>query len=263
MAHYPWFRLYHEARTDPKLATLTDAQFRQWFNLLCLASEQPTRGLIQFRSFRMLALQVTRCTEQEIADTLTILADLEMVEFSDYEVSFINWEKRQFDKPSDTPEATRARQRLKRERDKNNGHAPSRDVTPRHATEEKKKRGEEIRKDDEEDVAQSVQLSSPPSSSPLSDQVQEAAGVHNKTMATFVASYAPRVQKAGLDFVEQAGLWRDKMAAQGKPLAVVSFKAWMDNEIGKPRPTIRASPVALVSKQFQTWDQIQATKRTP
>ena len=33
-----WFRLYHELIEDQKIGTLTDAEFRTWIELLCLAS---------------------------------------------------------------------------------------------------------------------------------------------------------------------------------------------------------------------------------
>lgn len=33
-----WFRLWHEMIEDQKIGTLTDAQFRTWIEILCLAS---------------------------------------------------------------------------------------------------------------------------------------------------------------------------------------------------------------------------------
>ena len=34
-----WFRMYHEARRDPKILQLPDWQFRIWWEILCIAAE--------------------------------------------------------------------------------------------------------------------------------------------------------------------------------------------------------------------------------
>jgi hypothetical protein len=39
-----WFRFYHDALDDPKVQLLTDHRYRQWVNLLCLASLSIPRG---------------------------------------------------------------------------------------------------------------------------------------------------------------------------------------------------------------------------
>lgn len=43
-ASLPWLRLYDEVLDDPKVQRLTDAQFRAWVNLLCLANRGTPRG---------------------------------------------------------------------------------------------------------------------------------------------------------------------------------------------------------------------------
>ena len=157
----PWFKLYHEARTDAKLRSLADDEFRVWFNLLCYASEQSKRGEIEGVTGRdtfLLALEVANGDEPLLIRTLHKLVRLRIIDLPDEDdegpLSFINFAARNYEKPSDSPENTRerkARQRGK-ERDTNlNGSVVtpmSRAVTPSHAQEEKrvdKKRVEESR----------------------------------------------------------------------------------------------------------------------
>ncbi len=163
----PWFRLYHEARTDRKLAALTDRQHRVWFNLMCLASEQQERGRIAPMGDYLLALEVADGDEEVLNATLCLLVKLHIVSVDDTGVLFINFARRQYDHPSDAPSAAAQRQANKRARDRAaNGHEPeppplasphitsesrditseSRPVTAHHAVEEirgDKKRVEE------------------------------------------------------------------------------------------------------------------------
>jgi hypothetical protein len=133
MTPMPWFRLYQEARTDKKLELLTDAQHRVWFNLLCYAAEQEERGIIPQNDAFLLALECAGGDQLLLAETLAQLERLRIIWIEDrYDegdgdgpIHFTNWEKRQYDKPSDYPEATRERQRRSRVM-----RAESRDVTP-------------------------------------------------------------------------------------------------------------------------------------
>lgn len=74
-----WLKLYHEARTDPKLLTLTPEQHLVWFNLLCFASEQKIRGTIESDNFRILALEVSRGDLDLLEETLVTLEALSIV----------------------------------------------------------------------------------------------------------------------------------------------------------------------------------------
>src|SRR5882724_6502791 len=74
-----WFRLYHEARNDAKLRSLTDAQFRVWFNLLCYASEQPRRGTIESEDDQLLALQVSGGDVGLMSETIGKLQSLRII----------------------------------------------------------------------------------------------------------------------------------------------------------------------------------------
>lgn len=122
-----WLRLHHEARTDKKLAALTDAQFRVWFNLLCFSGEQVDRGTVGFEDIDVLAVEVAGGDTELLQATIERLTKLKMIESDEGEITFRNFEKRQYDKPSDTPERVSERVRNHRERQRNA------DVTPRNA----------------------------------------------------------------------------------------------------------------------------------
>lgn len=135
-----WFRLYAEARNDAKLRSLTDAQHRVWFNLLCYASEQTERGVIAEYDAELLALEVAGGDTDLLTGTLDRLARLRIVTVAPDTISFIHWLERQYDKPSDRPAAVR--ERVAKSRAGNatpppsntpNGHIPngvSRDMEP-------------------------------------------------------------------------------------------------------------------------------------
>ena len=105
-----WFRLYHEARKDAKLANLTGDQHRVWFNLMCLAGELQQQGVIAgFERFE-LACEVARADEALLQETCEYLVKARIIAVSDDgTVTFLNWRKRQYTKPSDQPEQIRAR----------------------------------------------------------------------------------------------------------------------------------------------------------
>src|SRR5215469_8664864 len=132
-----WFKMHTEARNDAKLRTLTDAEFRVWFNLLCMASEERhdksrdvtpchTRGSVTGVTGvtdEILALEVAHGDVELLSTTIQKLVKLRILEVEDDDcLTFCNFRKRQYDKPSDVPEATRERKAKSR--------AVSRAVTP-------------------------------------------------------------------------------------------------------------------------------------
>lgn len=132
---YEWFRMYSEARTDAKLDALTDAEHRVWHRLMCFASDQPVRGMIQGYDLDLLAVEVAKGDAELLSATVERLARLRVVTADAASLTFINWEKRQYDKPSDLPDA-RA-QRKREERARSRGVTPeSRDVTRCHTIDE-------------------------------------------------------------------------------------------------------------------------------
>jgi hypothetical protein len=145
----PWFRMHHEARTDAKLRTLADDEFRVWFNLLCYAAEQDNRGRIECADDFLLAIEVAGGDESLMIRVLQKLARLRIIcwDGDDDEpgdtLTFINFHDRNYDKPSDHPD--RVAERVRRHRAKNETpegaeETPSikevtllkRDVTPRN-----------------------------------------------------------------------------------------------------------------------------------
>ena len=123
-----WLCLYHEARTDRKLQTLSDAQFRVWFNLLCFAGEQPERGTIAAENPYLLAVEVAQGDAALLADTLDRLAKLDIVRIDGPRIVFIHFAERQYAKPSDRPE--RVADRVQRHRERQRAAEVEPDATP-------------------------------------------------------------------------------------------------------------------------------------
>ncbi len=146
MKQMQWFRLYSEARTDAKLRSLPDDQFRVWFNLLCYAADQDDeRGSVDISDPFIVALEVAGGDEELLSRTCHALSRLRIVTCEDERVTFINFTIRQYDKPSDAPEQTRERKRKQRAtmRDSGENEPVSRDVTPSHAERREEKNREE------------------------------------------------------------------------------------------------------------------------
>jgi len=118
MNNLPWFRMWSEARNDKKLATLTDAEHRVWFNLLCYASDQKgSRGAILDYDRDLLAIEVSNGDVDLLVDTLKKLDRLRIVRATvESEITFLHFEDRQYDKESDKP--TAVRERVQRHRQK-------------------------------------------------------------------------------------------------------------------------------------------------
>lgn len=119
MAKYKWFRLYSEAASDPKLGFLSDSQFRIWFKLLCVASEQEDRGIIELDNF-ILSLKVSGGSEDDLSEVLKLLEKLKIIEKKENKIIFINFEARQYDNPSDNPEEVKKRVQKSRNNKKEN-----------------------------------------------------------------------------------------------------------------------------------------------
>lgn len=92
-----WFRLHSDARTDAKLESLPDDEFRVWFRLLCFANEQPERGVFVDYSPRLLAVEVAHGDVALLTRTLASLVDLRiLVCDQDADVTtFVHWLERQ------------------------------------------------------------------------------------------------------------------------------------------------------------------------
>ena len=89
MSKMPWFRLYHEARSDAKLRLLADDEHRVWFDLLCFSSEQETRGSIATGDDRFpLAVEVAHGDVDLLSRTVARLVKLRIVTDSGDRLTF-------------------------------------------------------------------------------------------------------------------------------------------------------------------------------
>lgn len=113
MAKLQWFKMYTEAATDPKLKYLTDDKFRVWFNLLCLSAESENRGEITEERF-ILAIKCSSGDELLLEETLGLLQKLKIITIKENTIIFINFDKRQYENPSDLPD--KVNERVKKSR---------------------------------------------------------------------------------------------------------------------------------------------------
>lgn len=148
-----WFRIYHEARNDAKLRTLSDSQFRIWFNLLCLSSEQPERGTIEEYDFDLLSIEVAGGDDDLLRSAIKQLQRLRILSDDGSTICFLHFLDRQYDKPSDKPAAVKERVTRHRETSNKEGVTPSNAVKREETHREDKIREEENREEDSrEDV---------------------------------------------------------------------------------------------------------------
>ena len=142
MGKLPWFRMYYEARTDQKLATLTDSEHRVWFRLLCYAAEQAKRGAIEGIKDQVLTIEVASGDRTLLNGTLQKLLDLDIIAISENVLTFVHFSERNYDYPSDNPAAVG--QRVRKHRELKRDVTSSNDIVTRcNAVEER--RGEENR----------------------------------------------------------------------------------------------------------------------
>ncbi len=105
-----WFRFYDDAINDPKILRLSDANFRAWVTLLCLASKND--GLLP--STNDIAL-VLRMKPNKVAEWLATLTAAGLLDNGNGVFRPHNWDARQF--KSDSVDQTAA-ERMRRYRDR-------------------------------------------------------------------------------------------------------------------------------------------------
>lgn len=156
MSKMTWFKFHSEFRNDPKIKRLPITERYAFIVLLCLASESETRGTITGLDDDDIAFEL----EMQSEDWQTLKAKFKAKGFIDFtkdQVLIRNWDKRQYDKPSDHPEATKQRKRLQREKIKLSNTEDvtpmSRDVTRCHATEERESRLDQKKVDLEKETS--------------------------------------------------------------------------------------------------------------
>ena len=124
-----WFKLHSDFVNDPKMRRyFTKSERLDWVNFLCLACKSKSRGSVEIPDDEI-------AYALELADTdWSILRD-KFIERrmicreDDGSYTITHWVDRQYDKPSDTPEATRQRKAGQRQRE---SIPMSRPVTPCH-----------------------------------------------------------------------------------------------------------------------------------
>lgn len=169
-----WFKLHSDFRNDPKIKRLPIAERYAFIILLCLANESEIRGTIAGLDDDDIAFEL----EMQSEDWQTLKAKFKIKGFIDFtkdQILIRNWDKRQYDKPSDHPEATKQRKRLQREKAKllkgEDVTPMSRDVTPMSRARVDQSRLEEIRS---EEIREEKEKNKETFFSDLPDQNQEA-----------------------------------------------------------------------------------------
>jgi hypothetical protein len=156
MSKMTWFKLHSDFRNDPKIKRLPIAERYAFIILLCLANESETRGIITGLDDDDIAFEL----EMQVEDWKTLRSKFKIkgfIDFTQEQILIRNWDKRQYDKPSDHPDATKERKRLQREKEKllkEQAVTPmSRDVTRCHATEERESRLDQKKVDEEKEIS--------------------------------------------------------------------------------------------------------------
>jgi hypothetical protein len=232
--------MYYEARTDRKLATLSDHEFRVWFNLLCFAAEQDERGIIPESDDYMLGIEVGAADGPDLRLILDKLERLRIVSRApDWDaenygnedeygyqfgvVTFIHFDDRNHDKPSDHPD--RVNERVKRHRQsKKEGETPSNaDVTPRNAHVTPKIRGDRDKSREEENGSLSFATAN-------AAKTKRATAIPEDFVVTDeMTNWAFAEQFTYQDIEQQTALFRDHFTGNGKPMKdwSATWRAWM------------------------------------
>jgi len=109
-----WFRMYHEMIEDPKIGTLTDAQFRLWVELLCLACCEGNCG-----DTGMNEEELNWKLRRNVSETLHVLFQRNLIEHAEYKkghktIKIKNWEKRQYTSDNSTDRVRKYREKQKK-----------------------------------------------------------------------------------------------------------------------------------------------------
>ena len=162
----PWFKMFSEARNDPKLRALSRDQHYVWFNILCFANEQPERGIIRLIDEEVLACAVADGDLDLFRSSLERLVKLQLVDRTEDGITPHGWAERQ--EKVDATAADRSKRYRERHktsigRRKNASRVTERDatrderVTSRPVTETSRYR-ERDREEEEKTTQESVEV---------------------------------------------------------------------------------------------------------
>ncbi|HPL30073.1 MAG TPA: phage replisome organizer N-terminal domain-containing protein [Anaerolineae bacterium] len=281
---YPWFRAYSEMLHDPKIKRMTPEQRWVWVGLLCLASDSDERGVIELAPG--VAYELDDFEAALDVDVATIDAclqkavQLNMIKYDGTKLIIVNWERRQYDNPSDVPERTRARQRKHREatRDAEACHeraagsvtSASRDVTTQTRLDTESDRDTDTDNTSNRGAADAALGSVPPGgpdsvsmdafdpdistegeSPELEDAIRRWSGAlhdgaaveSNLTQIFAIWSGYPQIRASDMiRLVNETGTMVQGMRGINRPMAYFfrSIRGHLERELGPPRATGRA-----------------------
>jgi len=107
-----WFRIYIEAKDDPKLHLhLSDRLFRRWFKLMCIAAANEPRGFLPDMKGIAFGLQVSLTEAEKTIETMLAVRLVDRLPAGDLIIH--GWDKRQFESDTSTERVKRFRERSK------------------------------------------------------------------------------------------------------------------------------------------------------
>ena len=104
-----WLRLYNEIIDDPKIAKMSDHQYRCFTYLLCIANTQDERGIIPL-DIAEISWRI-RMSAEDVQDTMSKLIELNIITNINDSYIFINWSKRQFNSDDINSRVKRSREK--------------------------------------------------------------------------------------------------------------------------------------------------------
>jgi DnaD/phage-associated family protein len=224
MAKMPWLKLYTEIRTDPKMQSLSDLEFRTWINILCLSAESKVRGIICIEEGLAYPIEGLARTlfisTDELTSCLNKFQKLRMIDLDeDGIIEVIHFDDRQYEKPSDKPEEVA--KRAKKHRLKNRNAK----VTPKQREENAIE--EDIDKEEDIDINNN------------NNNAREEENVLAKTEPADLASEADAIPENKKPIGTQAVNWAEKnWGRMLSPGETKDITAWCDEFSirGSPEP---------------------------
>jgi flagellar basal body rod protein FlgB len=136
----PWFRVYSEFATDPKVQMLAEAMQRRLIMILCLRCSNTLVTLHDSEiAFHL------RISDQELAETKALFVSKK---FIDKDWNVLNWEKRQFKSDSSKDRVAKHRALQKTEQEGQSNDDVTLQVTNANALEQNRYRTEQIQNRD-------------------------------------------------------------------------------------------------------------------
>lgn len=149
-----WLRLWHETLDDPKMARLTDRQYRRFIELLLLAGDYEHDGLLP--PFEDIEFRLR--FPEGLREDLEHLISLGILSYDSEKCWFTNWDKRQ------NPLTSAERSKLWREKQRKDEYYCNEDATKTqrnvHRSRSRKEVEEEVEVEGEVEVVSNNNLSS-------------------------------------------------------------------------------------------------------